>query len=154
MFWLCDQLELNSKSSILFAWESLIIAAMWQSYSWLSLNLMHFYIQEISRRKRLKISKLFHFKELLFEEAIKKSFSCFFPFHQITTTNFFRWHSFEWSGSHKKVLTISNGELTQGLKKWISFLNQLSTTWLKFLWQSLATLFWNLHFDGSIFNSY
>lgn len=154
MFWLFDLLELNSKSCILFAWESLIIAAMWQSYSWLSLNLMHFYIQEISRRKWLKISKIFCFKELLFEEAIRKSFSCFFPFHQITTTNFFRWHSFEWSGSSKKVLNISNDKLTQGLKKWISFLNQLSTPWLKFLWQSLATLFRNLHLEGSIFNSY
>lgn len=154
MFRLFGLLELNSKSSILFAWESLGIAAMWLSYSWLSLNLMHFYIQEISRRKWVKISKLFHFKELLFEEAIRKSFSCFFSFLQITTTNLFRWHSFEWSGSGNKVLTTSNDKLTQGLKKLVSFLNQLSTTWLQFLWQSLATLFQHLHFEESVFNSY
>lgn len=40
------------------------------------------------QKKQLKISKLLHLKKMLFEEAIRKSFSCFFPFHQITTTYF------------------------------------------------------------------
>lgn len=40
------------------------------------------------QKKTIEDQQVTSFLKMLFEGAIRKSFSCFFPFHQITTTNF------------------------------------------------------------------
>lgn len=118
-------LELNSKSSVCMrlSHHCCYVTVLQLAFHWTDA-----FLQLRNQQKKMAgDQRIIPFYRTAFWRSNKEVFLLFSLLStKLLPLTFFRWHSFEWSGSSKEVLTRSNSKLTQGLKKWIHFLNHLS----------------------------